>query len=35
MRLRGEGEIGGEIGAIVRRAAQSTITIDEGSRNRD
>ena len=29
MKSRGEGEIGGEIGAIVRQAARSTIAIDE------
>ena len=32
MRSRGEGEIGGEIGAIVRRVARSTIAIDERAR---
>ena len=30
MRSRGRSKIGGEIGAIVRRAARSTIAIDEG-----
>ena len=30
MRLRGRSEIGGEIGAIVRRVARSTIAIVEG-----